>query len=450
MNFKKLAKGYEKNALLALKGFIRINSVYDEKTVAEDAPYGLGVKKALAYFGKLGSDNGFAVKDVDGRAVELSYGEEGPLIGIYGHADTVPFGEKWTKSPLEGKIEDGKVFGRGAIDDKGPLLATFYAAKLLKDNGLIKGYRLKIVAGGDEERGSSCLDYYFNSWNGEKATFGFTPDSDFPLIYAEKAMYGLLMSKVCSLDPIIAIDGGTVPNAVNESALITIKKDPSLEKAIEGDGDFENLSNDVVTIIKAKGVSAHGSTPEKGKNALVKAFKVLGAHYKNEFLANLSAIIASSNGEHWGGSATSRELGPTTYNYGVVKYDGKVLKLTLDMRFGEEIEADKLVDLLSVKSEMSIVKLSSHDHLLFDKKSPLVKTLMKAYRKETHDFFSKPLAIGGGTYAKEAVNTVAFGACWKGNSCNMHGADEYIPVADFLKDIAVYARAIGLLGKEAK
>jgi succinyl-diaminopimelate desuccinylase len=94
--------------------------------------------------------------------------------------------------------------------------------------------------------------------------------------------------------------------------------------------------------------------------------------------------------------------------------------------------------------------MSEGDLLLFDKKSVLVSTLLKAYKKGTHKLFAKPLAIGGGTYAKEAKNTVAFGAEWEGHPGNMHAVDEYIYMDDFAKDIAIYARAIYMLGKAAK
>ena len=90
-NFKKLAKGYEKEAILALQKYIRIPSVYDEHTIKEGQPFGENVKKALDYFAKLGEDYGFKVRKADGYAVELEVGDENaPLIGIYGHSDVVP------------------------------------------------------------------------------------------------------------------------------------------------------------------------------------------------------------------------------------------------------------------------------------------------------------------------------------------------------------------------
>ena len=82
-NFKKLAKHYEQNAVMALQELVHKRSVYDESTIAEGAPYGAGVKSALDYIAKLGKDYGFQVDTCDGRCAELSFGEdEGPLIGI--------------------------------------------------------------------------------------------------------------------------------------------------------------------------------------------------------------------------------------------------------------------------------------------------------------------------------------------------------------------------------
>ena len=159
-NFKKLAKQYEENAILALQEFVAKNSVYDEKSITPDAPYGKGVKSALDYIAKLGNDFGFKVDKCDGHATELTYGEgNGPLIGIYAHSDVVPATGKWTYPPFSAKIvgegKEAKMYGRGTSDDKGPLIAALYACKLLKDNGLVDNYRIRLVAGGDEERGSS-------------------------------------------------------------------------------------------------------------------------------------------------------------------------------------------------------------------------------------------------------------------------------------------------------
>ena len=155
-----ISKKYYEEALDKLISFLKINSIYDEKTISEDAPFGKGVKEALDYIASLALENGFNVDYCDHYCTEISYGE-GKLLDIYAHADVVPVSADWVHSPFEPVIENGKLYARGSSDDKGPAIAAFYALKMLKDIDLIKGYKVRIVIGGDEERGSGSLEEYF-------------------------------------------------------------------------------------------------------------------------------------------------------------------------------------------------------------------------------------------------------------------------------------------------
>ena len=452
-NFKKLAKVYEDNALKALQAFVRKESVYDPKTISKGAPYGEGVKSALDYLGQLATNYGFKVDYCDGYATEISIGDEGPIIGIYAHSDVVPATGKWDYLPFDGTVigegKNRKMIGRGTSDDKGPLIASLYAMKLLKDNGLVNGYRIRLVSGGDEERGSSCLDYYFHKLHKEDAKYGFTPDADFPLIYAEKGISKGELVKKIDLAPIVAIDGGAVSNQVCDKVVFTLPVDREYKKHFEE----AKLAGSVtisgsIMVATFKGVAAHGSTPEKGKNAVAIAFEDLGKFYKNDFLAHLAEVINDYNGIKFGFSNKSKELGLTTYNYGVISYKDNVLKLSLDFRYGEDVNPSENINKLAEVASMDINLGGSVAPLLFDKKSPLVSTLMKSYKKMTHRYFDKPLAIGGGTYAKEAKNTVAYGSAmnYKGHPGDIHSINEYIYVDDLFEQIAIYADAIYRLG----
>lgn len=446
-NFKKLAKGYEKEAVLALQKFIRIPSVYDEHTIKEGQPFGENVKKALDYFAKLGEDYGFKVRKVDGYAVELEIGDENaPLIGVYGHSDVVPVSGKWTYPPFSATLKDGEIYGRGSFDDKGPLTASLYAVKLLKDNGLLKGYRVKIVSGGDEERGSSCLKYYFEKGHGETPKFGFTPDANWPLIYAEKGITHGSLTKKIDLTPVIAMDGGTVTNAVCDSLLVTLKGDEKFAKYLKDNNVKCDInSSKELLMVRFIGKTAHGSTPELGVSAAKIAFETIGKYYKNTFLSKLATIF-DNNGKTFGGYSISPELGESTFNFGVIKYMMSSLSISVDYRYGEAAKPSEATKNLSKYVDMEFIEDSVAPYLLYDKKSPLVSTLMKAFKKETLQLFAKPIAIGGGTYAKEAPNTVAFGAEWQKRPGGMHSPDEHMNVNDFIQDIAIYARAIYMLG----
>ena len=457
-NLKKLAKPYEKKAIDALKVFVSKKSVYDPSSIEEGAPYGKGVKSALDYLAKLGKDFGFAVDTCDGYVTEISCGEEGPIIGVYGHADVVPATGKWsTKDPFKAEIvgekKDAKMIARGTSDDKGPLLAAFYAMKLLKDNGLVKGYRIRLCAGGDEERGSSCLKHYFEDMHKEHCALGFTPDADFPLIYAEKGMVKrCFLKKQVDLSPIIGMDGGVVSNAVNDKLVVTLPLDEKFSQAFADakiDGEVRKETGFMIAIFRGK--TAHGSTPELGKNAALSAFSFLGSYYHIDFLSNLAKALSDPSGKSFGGDSLSPELGKSTFNYGIVSYESnrKNLSISVDYRYGEKADPEAALNALQDASKMDAHCEGFVAPLLYDKKSPLVSTLMKSYRHMTHRLFDKPMAIGGGTYAKEAKNCVAYGSAFKGHPGDIHSPNEYIYIEDFLKQIPIYADAIASLGKVA-
>lgn len=128
-------------------------------------------------------------KDIDGYAGVIEYGEGEDTLGILGHLDIVPLGEDWTKDPLKVTVNDGYVFGRGVMDDKGPTLAAYYALKLVKELNIPLKKRVMLITGCDEESGMECMDYYVKY--AEIPKMGFVPDSDFLLFMGKKAVFML-------------------------------------------------------------------------------------------------------------------------------------------------------------------------------------------------------------------------------------------------------------------
>jgi succinyl-diaminopimelate desuccinylase len=247
------------------------------------------------------------------------------------------------------------------------------------------------------------------------------------------------------------MDGGFVTNAVCDKLVVTLP----LDKKFEAFFKENNIAGDInvageCMIVSFKGKTAHASTPEIGENAAVKAFQILGKFYKNEFLTKLGELFSECHGANFGGLVESKELGKTTYSYGIVKYGNGLFSTTVDFRYGESADADALLENFKEKTGLDIALVSVSKPLLYDKKSPLVATLMKSYKRMTHKFFDKPLAIGGGTYAKEAPNCVAYGSAFKNHPGDIHSPNEYIYIDDFLAQIAIYADAIYSLGNIKK
>ncbi len=448
MDYFKICKPYNEEAKFMLQKIIRIPSIYDPKTIKEGQPFGENISLAMREMALLALRYGFEVDYCDGYALEISYGHGEKLINIYAHIDVVPVSNKWFHPPFDLTIDKGKMYGRGVSDDKGPLMASFYAIKALKDNGLIHDYRVKLVIGGDEERGSACLDYYFHHLKKEQATYAFTPDSDFPLIYGEKGITSFDAIFNIKLAKIQQINGGLVYNAVNDLTTIIMEKDAGFVSFLtQNKVNFtqKEIENNLLEL-KFIGVSAHGSTPQKGKNAALIFLKNYGEYYQNQVVFDLANKLSDTSGKLFDGFYKSKELKGTTYCVGLINYQNDTLKLGINLRYPETVDALTLVNNFKEKFHCDTSDYENGEALLFSKKSLLVKTLLKAYRSETGDH-SKPFTIGGGTYSKHAKNCVAFGATFPGDDTKMHGDDEWYLERDFYRLISIYAHAIYALGK---
>ena len=444
MNYKNLLEKYRPEMLQTLKEFCKIPSVYDEATKTKEKPFGENVDKALKYIGELGQKLGFFVDYCDGYATELTIVSGEKMIGIFAHADVVPVSGAWDSDPFEAVVRDGNIYCRGSSDDKGPLVAALYATKALYEEGLIKDYRVRIVVGGDEERGSSCLQYYFETLKKEAPTYGFTPDSDFPLIYGEKGIVDFYPEIAVEIPNVKSIKGGVATNAVCDRVEVEMKHDEAFINFLKE----KNVSfKEEGKLLVFEGKSCHGSTPELGVNAALICLSSLGEFYNVEQLSKLGDNLSDTSGKKFDCYTHSKLLGDSTYCVGMINYEKGKLSFTVNFRYGEttnnEEIKEKFDNFFGTKSTMR----EPSPLVLYDPKSTLVKTLLKAYRKETKDK-TAPLTTGGGTYAKHAPNTIAFGALFPGRVSTMHEPNELMPLDDFYLSGIIYARAIDLLGKK--
>lgn len=170
---------------------INIPSVL-EKSDNPLMPFGENCNKALEYVLNLGRELGFRVKNINGYCGYIEFGEGSDLVGIIGHLDVVPSGDGWTFPPFNATIKDGKIYGRGSIDDKGPVIASLYAMKTVADNLKIRK-RVRLILGLNEENDWKCINYYKS--HEELPSVSFSPDANFPCIYAEKHILSVLIKQ---------------------------------------------------------------------------------------------------------------------------------------------------------------------------------------------------------------------------------------------------------------
>lgn len=455
IDFYNEAKKYEQEMIDDIKRLCDICSELDESTAKEGQPFGIGCRQALNEMLSIGVRDGYEVEDVDGYAGHIDIGEGDDTFGILGHLDVVPCNDVgWDTDPYDMEIIDGKMIGRGVADDKGPLIAGYYAAKIIHQLDLPVKKKMRIIFGCNEENGSECMRYYF-----KKKPFpdlGFTPDAEFPVVYGEKAMAGFEMSGDVEKDNIIGIYAGTVSNIVPEKCEVFIEGQykqykPSFEAYLNEfdlDGKVEEEGNHARLVLIGK--SAHASTPELGKNAIVYMCHYLVKVSNNKLVHFIDKYFFDDNYGEKLGIAYKGALGRLTVNLGILTYKKSHATMTLDMRLPHEVTDKELTRSVHSKIEEIGLEETHHytDALYIDPESDFIQTLHNAYVEFTGDHVHKPQSIGGGTYAKSMPHCVGFGVQFPGRDNKIHQNNEEFYIEDLLKSTAIYAKAIYDLIKE--
>ena len=226
LDFLKLVENYKEEAIKLLQDLVRINSVLDYDTVSTHAPFGKGINDCLEFMLEKAKKDGFETFNDEGYVgVVTLNGKTKEEIGVLGHLDVVPVGEGWTYPPFSAEIVNGKMYGRGTMDDKGPTIAAYIALKMLKDQNVSLNKTVKLILGTDEETGWRGIEHYTKNYS--LPDVGFSPDAEFPLIHGEKGIVRVVMNGLPSNG--FTLKGGNIFNAVIGKAIATTDIDLSME-----------------------------------------------------------------------------------------------------------------------------------------------------------------------------------------------------------------------------
>ena len=425
MDLKEKVLDYKDEVVKEIQNAIRVKSV--KEAPLPGMPFGEGPAKALDHFMDLAKKLGFKAENFDNYAIHIDMGEGKETLGILAHVDVVPEGDNWTYPPYSGTIADAGI-------------------KLNK--------KIRMILGADEESGSACLKYYFGELKMPQPTIGFTPDSSFPVTYAEKGSVRVKIKKKFNTLQDVVIKGGNAFNSVPNKANGEIPVDMLGEVRNKNKVEFEREGNTYKVV--SAGIPAHGAYPSKGYNAVSALFEVLkDFEVKNEELKSIVTFFdkfvkMETDGESFGVKCTDGETGELTLNLGKINLENNELEIWLDMRIPVKIKNEQIIETIKKNTEdfgYEFVLHSNTQPLYVPKDSFLVSTLMDIYKDLTGDKDAEPVAIGGGTYAKYANNTVAFGALLPEQEDRMHQRDEYLEISKIDKLLQIYVEAIYKLAK---
>lgn len=413
------------------------------KSADGEYPFGKETADCLHYFLNLASEMGFETHNYDNYAGEVIFGE-GEEFAVLAHLDVVPAGNGWKYPPFGGVINDDvsdggvkgmKIWGRGAMDDKGPAVASLYALKALKDEGFLPGKKIKLIVGCNEEAGWKCIDHYKKVAHMPEE--GFSPDANFPVIYAEKGILHFTVSLPINEAPMSALNAGQRPNMVCDyaSAFLTRYAGSKLvdyENPVEGTSfSYDNTTN----LLQVRGKSAHGSTPHRGANALEALLYFLST-FNEDCKKAYDLLFADVCGLR----TLEDETGKLTMSANVATYAGGVLKITTDIRFPATLPLERVTEKLDAYG--LAYEINNYQPPLFnDKNDPLIQTLTEVYNRVTGKNES-PIAIGGGTYARALKRGCAFGPEVCGEEDTIHQPNEYVTFDRIRLMSEVYYQAI--------
>ncbi len=426
-------------AVKCLRELLRFDSVEGEPACG--APFGKGVANALNYMLGVMENNGFRTFNGDGYYGYAEIGEKDkPLFGILSHLDVVPVTEGWSHDPFGGEIDGDAVWGRGAEDDKGPAVAAFFAALELLDEGRKPKKRLRFILGTNEESGWKCMDAY--RAREEMPAEGFSPDADFPVINCEKGV-AFFSAELPLPKGLLYLNSGTRANIVPDHAVAEAEYSVELEQAARDAGAETERDGNVLRIV-TRGVSAHGSSPESGVNALTAMLTILSV--TSGYAKKLCKVFSASDGSGAGIACSDKESGALTLNAGAARTEGERLVVDTDIRYPITASRDEIAaKLAKALPEAHITLKNFHDPLYVPEDHPLVKGLLTAYKNVTGDKDARPIAIGGATYARVLPCGVAFGPIFPGEKSYIHMRDERIPLDSFRRMYEIYKEALGIL-----
>ncbi|MBQ7455092.1 MAG: Sapep family Mn(2+)-dependent dipeptidase [Clostridia bacterium] len=450
-----LIDGMQDQMVDTLRRWISVPSLKAEP--APNAPFGPVIRTMLDMAVSDCEALGFETEVFDGYAAHADLGEGGDAdaLGILAHLDVVPVGDGWNYPPYGAEIVNGRMYGRGTSDDKGPAVAALFAMKAVKDAGIPLRRKVRLILGCDEESGSECMEYYKKVATMPRS--GFSPDASYPIINIEKGILRIHLSAALPQEGlrVVSFNVGERPNVVPGKAAALVEGGKELiEKAAalseelgfpieaETEGDLVRLT--------AIGVNGHAAYPHLARNAIgemLLALRALGAK------GSIGALAEKVGMEYDGDSMkiAMRDCcsGALTCSLGIIRAGADGVQAVLDIRYPVMCNPEMIVK--NVRAAFPGFRVDATEPVVphyVPESSELVQKLLDAYCEVT-GYERKCLYTGGGTYAKELEEGVAFGATFPQDEDLAHQANEYIDLENLFKNAKIFASAIVKLAGKA-
>jgi succinyl-diaminopimelate desuccinylase len=437
-------------------------------------------KHQQAWLKRTGEGLKFTVRDA-GLVTEIELpasptavpaGKPAPVLGLVVHGDVQPVEEaKWKIPPWKGVVQDGKVLGRGAADDKGPLVQALLAMKALRESEVPRTHTVRLLVGSDEESGSKDIASYLKSH--KPPDYSLVLDSQFPVVVGEKAWDALYLDTPLAERPgrtkpyeVVELSAGLSPSIVPDEARLGLRwktgtpQWQALTDALDRRPPGQDISVSVEPAgdrlrVTTRGRAAHGGVNlAGGRNALVALARLVEGLLPSGGADDLLAAARLAGKDLQGGGFGLTERHPLWGRYSVnvatLKPEGPNHRLLINLRRPPPRTAAALEAHLTAWTQKFNARTGAKlapsgyfkdEPLVFDPKAKLVKKLQEIYTRASGR--RDPLAIsGGGTYAKRLPNSIAYGMWFPGKPYPGHDVDEQVPLLDLQRGAHVLVETL--------
>jgi len=422
-----------------------------------------------AWLAGAGAALGLVVRDAGlFTEVELPGPPGAPVLGLVVHGDVQPAdAREWKVPPFAGEVRDGEVWGRGAADDKGPLVQALLAMASLRASGLPRTATVRLLVGSTEETGASDVTDYLKAH--QAPDFSLVLDSDFPVVVGEKAWHAVLVTAPARPPPadapfvVTGFEAGLGTAIVPDRAALQLRwvQGPpqweawlaKLALRTPSEGTRLQVSGTgVERTLTVFGKSAHaGVALAQGRNALVSLARLVDGLLPPSPAAELLSFCLQAGQDLVGtGLGLPREPPPWNgfdVNVATVKpAEGGGWTVGLNVRappslYGQPLRShmEAQVRAFNQRTGASLSVTGGYYEdvpLVLDAEGRLVRRLLAAYARAT-GVRALPVTSAGGTYAKRFPRSIAFGMWFRTKPYPGHAADEHVSLVDLNAGVRV-------------
>ncbi|MBR5545727.1 MAG: Sapep family Mn(2+)-dependent dipeptidase [Clostridia bacterium] len=407
--------------------------------------------QALEQLKAMATDFDFAVEQDGNLSISILHPgtDNRTELGMLGHLDVVPAGSGWRYAPFDAVEKNGWLIGRGACDNKGPVVMCLYVLRCLKEMKIPFRSTVRLIAGCREETDMLDVKHYLQRHN--PPAFTINCDGAWAGCIGEKGILETDLVLDVSQSALLDFQGGTAANAIPDQAFAVLSEanPTALEIARAYDSVPEISIEDKRIILQLKGKSAHCCTPARGKNAVVCLLQLL---YDSKLVQDLGPLKQCFSDCYGTGLRINHEdsvSGKTTCTATRAWMEQGFLYIHINARTAVTQRSEQLITALKKRLDKLGIALQNINWTpprLDSPNQPEIRLLLDTCR-EFLDSKAKPYVMGGATHSRIFPRSFPFGPevldpRRKRPFGRAHEADEAVCIDDLLHAIKVYVLAL--------